>query len=171
MPEASPARAAPPSPAAQTAPALISALKTAEGAREVTVRLDPAELGQVRIRIERAADGATHVTIAAERPETLRLLIRDEPRLREALERAGLPPDGRGMTFQLAPPDLMPPNSISPNSISPGASRSGGMEDGARHAHGGGQDGAPSRDRGAGAESHRRQPRPRWFRAGLDITA
>lgn len=168
-----PEHSAPP-PMAQIAPALVAVLKTADGAQQVTVRLDPVELGHVQIRIERAADGTAHVNISAERPETLQLLIRDEPRLREALHQAGLPADGGGMTFQVAAPEPVPA----------GASRSGGMADGARHDHagaGGGQNGDPSRDRGAGPDSHHpdsphpdsphRQPRSRWFRAGLDITA
>lgn len=102
-----PATPAPDSPepadvAAQTA-AAVATLATAQttGARTV-IRLDPAELGHVQIRIERQAGGQISVALSAERPETLHLLQHDQVQLHQALDQAGVTRQGRNVTFHLA---------------------------------------------------------------------
>lgn len=70
---------------------------------QVTIRLDPAELGQVQLRIVNpGTDAPPLVEIAVERPETLRLLERDRPQLEQALDRAGIPNEGRVIHLTLA---------------------------------------------------------------------
>jgi flagellar hook-length control protein FliK len=91
--------------AAQIAPAIVSLATTTSGTQQLTVRLDPEELGRVEIRIEQPQEGAAHVTVIVDRPETLNLLLRDEPQLQHALNQAGIPVEGRAVTFHVASAD------------------------------------------------------------------
>lgn len=189
---AGPAAPAAPTPAAapaaaQLGPALVAVARPG-GGQNITVRLDPAELGRVQIRIERRKDGPTRVTLTAERSQTLDLLVRDQTQLHRALDQAGLPTEGRSVVFRLAetasgsPPGgttlpasaafAQPPHTQSP----PGGAGSAGFGDA-----GAGSGGFSPRDGGTGG--HRRPPdgrsaiddhRPapaRRPRAGIDITA
>ncbi|WP_162530519.1 flagellar hook-length control protein FliK [Rhodovastum atsumiense] len=88
-------------PAQQAAPALIS-LVSRPGAQQVTVRLDPVELGGLQIRIERRGDGPTRIILTTERAATAELLQRDQPALHRALDQAGLPADGRSIEVRVA---------------------------------------------------------------------
>lgn len=88
-------------PAAQIAPALISVAQSAGGTQRLTIRLDPPELGTVQIRVEHAANAPMQVEINVQRPETLTLLMRDQPHLQHALDQAGVPAEGRTLSFQL----------------------------------------------------------------------
>jgi flagellar hook-length control protein FliK len=155
-------------PADQVAPALVGMLKTADGVHSVTVMLRPAELGPVQIRIDQSTDGAARVNVTAERPETLELLQRDQPRLMQALDQAGVPADGRVVTFQVAPPEQQVSASASrPDSMAAGSGDLGqGQSGNARRQNDDSYPGSgASQDQGQG------QARARWFRAGLDITA
>jgi flagellar hook-length control protein FliK len=75
----------------------------ARGGGSLTLRLDPVELGHVQIHIERPKDGPATVALTVERPETLLLLLRDQTQLHQALDQAGVPADGRAVSFHLAP--------------------------------------------------------------------
>jgi flagellar hook-length control protein FliK len=159
-PAAAPSRADTPvaagSPAGQVAPVLVQVAHAAAG-HQITLRLNPDELGQVTIRIDRAADGTASVQVMAERPETLKLLQADQPQLHRALDNAGLPPDGRSLNLSLATSD------------------SGGHSGGSGSNPGGNarQDNPTSQStalpRGLGPT----EPGvpPGWQRAGIDITA
>ena len=156
---AQPAPAAPsatpaPSPQAQLAPVFAAAAPLAKpGApQRLVIRLDPGELGHVQVSIERPANGPPHIALAAERPETLALLLADRPQLNTALDAAGLPADGRTLQFSLS----------SGNGNSGSGSGSG--------ANSGSSNGQP----GAGSGGGQRTPLPHrtaWLRAGVDITA
>lgn len=91
---------------AQLAPALVSvALSRTDAGSDITIRLDPLELGQVQLRMTRAGDaGPAQIEVAVERPETLRLLERDRSGLEQALDRAGVPAEGRVIHLVLARP-------------------------------------------------------------------
>jgi flagellar hook-length control protein FliK len=54
----------------------------------LSIALDPPELGRVEVSIERSGEAA-HVSLRAERPETLALLQRDRAELERALAAAG----------------------------------------------------------------------------------
>ena len=87
-----------------------------------------------------------------QRPETLALLLRDQPQLQQALDQAGVPSDGRHLVLQLDTPD-----------------QRGGTDSGHRQRTEGQplprhQATAPDEPFGSG-------PGPLWLRAGLDITA
>ncbi len=96
-----PATPAPPPPAAQLANAVANLHVGADGTSHVTIRLDPAELGHLQIRISRATDGTASVSVAVERPDTLATLQSDLGHLHQALDRAGLP-EARNVTMHLA---------------------------------------------------------------------
>ena len=172
-PEAEPPRTGAPGPVAQLGAAFVSLPAARAGAAQtLVIRLDPLELGRVQIRVERGGDGPAQVSLAVERTDTLLLLMQDRPRLDQVLTQAGVPPEGRTLTFSLGDPQL-------------GGGAAGGAGDGhAGRGHGqpehGGQrhagaapsngapwagaawDGAPS---GAAVQARA------WRRAGIDITA
>ncbi|HTN11183.1 MAG TPA: flagellar hook-length control protein FliK [Acetobacteraceae bacterium] len=173
----------PASPTAQAAAAVGVLLRTGESAHQLTLRLDPAELGHLQIAITRPKDAPPSVALTVERPETLLLLLRDQPALHRALDQAGVPADGRNVSFQLAAP-----------------SHNAASHDAGSHADAGGFQGAPQnggwqqgQQTPSGAQDHRQPPAPtrsgasrftarpaaclpmparqHWRRTGVDITA
>jgi hypothetical protein len=95
------AAASPPAPAQQLAQAVATLQLRPNGGSHLTVRLAPAELGEVHIQITRGQDGAATVSVAASRPETLSGLQTDLAHLHQALDRAGVP-EQRSLVFHLA---------------------------------------------------------------------
>jgi flagellar hook-length control protein FliK len=71
------------------------------GATKFTMRLHPAELGRVDVRLEIAADGRVTAAITADRQETLDLLRNESRVLEKALEQAGLTADSNDLQFGL----------------------------------------------------------------------
>jgi hypothetical protein len=134
----------------------------------MTLRLEPAELGVVQIRIDRPADAPAQVQITVQRPETMTLLLRDQPQLQRALDQAGVPADGRTLTLHVAAPEPAAStgsvNSGTATSADPG--QNGGNGAGARS-------GGQGRAGDAADQDNDDTPTPlaRWLRAGLDITA
>jgi flagellar hook-length control protein FliK len=149
-------------PGAQIIPALIRVAHAADG-HQITLRLTPAELGQVDIRIDRAADGTATVRVLVERPETLKLLQADQPQLNQVLDKAGLPQEGRSLTLSLSLPDA----GFGASPGGSGSNHAGGQSGGARHERDGAQAAAQSGSARAGNPSST----PSWQRAGIDITA
>ena len=110
------------------------------------MRLDPPELGRVQVRIDRPTDAPARVEITVEKAETLTLLLRDQPQLQRALDQAGVPAEGRSVTFHIASPEPAPRSEPAPapapgvaaggpnGNGSHGASRNGGQPD--RHQSG-----------------------------------
>lgn len=105
-------------PAAVTPPATqlghaVAALRIgADGSSNLSIRLDPAELGQVQVHIVRGQDGASSVSVAVERAETLGRLQADLTHLHLALDRAGVP-EQRSLVLHLAPRQDANTNSFS----------------------------------------------------------
>ena len=168
---ASPSHAA--SPAAQIAPALVQMGHAPDGAQRLTVRLDPPELGHVQVRIDRPAEAAARVEITVEKPETLTLLLRDQPQLQHALDLAGVPSEGRSVTFHIASPEPTPRSSEPATAPAPGVAAGGLSNDGS---HGtprqGGQSGRQQPSAQGGSETEFTPISPTgWLRGGLDITA
>jgi flagellar hook-length control protein FliK len=160
------------SPAEQVAPVLVSMAHAPDGAQRLTLRLDPAELGHVQIHIDRPSDAPARVEITVERSETLLLLLRDQPQLQRALDQAGVPSDGRSVTFHVATPEagLRHDGGSTTGGTGAGSSNSGDASNGASH-----QGGRPARGRFADADDtnidYARAAPPGWARVGLDITA
>ena len=127
---------------------LVSLRHMADGTQRVTMRLDPPELGRVQVRIDRPTDASARVEITVEKAETLTLLLRDQTQLQRALDQAGVPVEGRSVTFHIASPEPAPRSDASPTPMptpgvaaggpngngSHGAQRNGGQPD--RHQSG-----------------------------------
>ena len=71
------------------------------GHKEVSVRLDPAELGTVEVRWSTDEQGRVRTVIAADNPATLDLLKRDSHQLARALNDAGVQADASAFQFDL----------------------------------------------------------------------
>lgn len=71
------------------------------GKTQFDIRLDPAELGRidVRIAVDRNGQVTSHLTV--EKPETLSMLRQDAPQLQRALDDAGLKTGSNGLSFSL----------------------------------------------------------------------
>ncbi len=160
------------SPAGQVAPALVSLAQAPGGAQRLTLHLEPATLGHVQIQIDRAPDATARVEITVQRPQTLDLLIRDQPQLQHALDQAGVPADGRTLTLHLAPQDTSG-SSFGAQGGAPGNTGFGagpgsnGFGNGSSR-NGGGANG----NAGSDTDTPPTGAQPsRLYRAGLDITA
>ncbi|MFQ5972433.1 MAG: flagellar hook-length control protein FliK, partial [Alphaproteobacteria bacterium] len=97
------ARARPASPAyqapvRQVAVVLQQGLKS--GADRFHIRLYPAELGRVDVKLEIAHDKIVHALVTVEKIETLQALERDSHSLQQALEQAGLRADADSLSFR-----------------------------------------------------------------------
>lgn len=71
------------------------------GAKRVEIHLKPAELGRVDVRIDTDANGKSHVTVTADKRDTLDMLQRDARGLERALQDAGLKADSNSLSFNL----------------------------------------------------------------------
>lgn len=163
------ARVPPSAATVQVMPAMVSLATGAGGSHSMTLRLDPASLGAVQIRIDRSDDAPARVDITADRPETLALLQSDQHHLQQALDQAGVPAEGRQLNFHTAAPSPDSAAQPSRSDIGPGDS---GQRQGQA-----GQNGPPTR-RGPGGpggeaalDGAAMQAASGWLRAGLDITA
>jgi flagellar hook-length control protein FliK len=93
--------------AATDAPVPVSGLaveiaaSVKSGKTSFEVRLDPADLGRidVRIDVDRSGQVTSHLTV--EKPETLSMLQQDAPQLQRALDDAGLKTGNGGLQFSL----------------------------------------------------------------------
>jgi hypothetical protein len=131
----------PTTPAAQLSHAVAALHVRPDGGSQLTIRLDPAELGHIHVQIDRAHDGAASISVAVEKLETLHALQADFTHLHLALDRAGIA-DQRSLTVHLAPPPAAPQTA---DSLASGA---GGQTGNQAGGHAGGQPGAfqqPSR--------------------------
>jgi len=77
------------------------AVSARSGKSRFEIRLDPADLGRidVRIDVDRSGRVTSHLTI--EKPETLSMLRQDAPQLQRALDDAGLKTGNGGLQFSL----------------------------------------------------------------------
>lgn len=98
-PAAAARAAAAPTPASQVAVQLAQAVE--DGVRRLEIRLSPAELGRVEVKLDVAHDGRVLAVVAADRQDTLDLLQRDARELERALQEAGIRADGGSLSFTL----------------------------------------------------------------------
>ena len=164
-----------PPPAAQVGSAFVALTGTRQpdGPQRMVIRLDPLELGQVQVRIDRAAGSPARVEIAVERTDTLMTLMQDRPQLEKALDQAGVPAEGRTVTFSLAAPDVAsnPGNASGGSAGSAGFAGSGGSGSGGYGGWGGWGGRSQSGQGNASGDDSATPSRPLWLRAGIDITA
>lgn len=77
------------------------AVRAAAGNSRFEIRLDPAELGRIDVRLDVDKHGNVTSHLTVERPATLDMLRNDAPRLQQALEDAGLKTGDSGLQFSL----------------------------------------------------------------------
>lgn len=73
----------------------------ADGNDRISIRLSPAELGRIDVRLDFGPDGRVQAVFAADRPQTVELLQRDARDLERALQDAGLRADSGSLSFNL----------------------------------------------------------------------
>ncbi len=96
-------------PTTGTAPAAVSiaglpvaiASRALAGSSQFDIRLDPAELGRIDVRLDVNSNGQVTSHITADRPDTLSLLQSQQPQIERALEQAGLKTADNGLQFSL----------------------------------------------------------------------
>jgi flagellar hook-length control protein FliK len=81
--------------------AVSIAAKSSGGARQFDIRMEPAELGRVEVRLSVDSTGKAQAHLVAEKPQTLELLKNDQSSLESSLKNAGLDLANNGLNFSL----------------------------------------------------------------------
>jgi flagellar hook-length control protein FliK len=81
--------------------ALEIAASVQSGKTRFEVRLDPADLGRIDVRIDVDRNGQVTSHLTVEKPETLSMLRQDAPQLQQALNDAGLKTSNGSLQFSL----------------------------------------------------------------------
>lgn len=72
-----------------------------EGLDQISIRLNPVELGRIDVKLDVSSDGTLRATFAAEKHQTLELLKNDSRQLESSLTQAGFKADAGGLNFSL----------------------------------------------------------------------
>ena len=81
--------------------AIEIAANVKSGKSSFEIRLDPADLGRIDVRVQIDQNGQVTSHLTVEKPETLSLLRQDAPQLQQALDDAGLKTGNGGLQFSL----------------------------------------------------------------------
>jgi flagellar hook-length control protein FliK len=81
--------------------ALEIAVSARSGKSRFEIRLDPADLGRIDVRVDIDRNGQVTSHLTVEKPETLSMLRQDAPQLQRALDDAGLKTGNGGLQFSL----------------------------------------------------------------------
>jgi flagellar hook-length control protein FliK len=81
--------------------ALEIAASAHSGKSRFEIRLDPADLGRIDVRIDVDRNGQVTSHLTVEKPETLSMLRQDAPQLQRALDDAGFKTGDGGLQFSL----------------------------------------------------------------------
>jgi flagellar hook-length control protein FliK len=81
--------------------ALELAASARSGKSRFEIRLDPADLGRIDVRIDVDRNGQVTSHLRVEKPETLSMLRQDAPQLQRALDDAGFKTGNGGLQFSL----------------------------------------------------------------------
>ena len=81
--------------------ALEIAVSAQSGKSRFEIRLDPADLGRIDVRIDVDRNGQMTSHLTVEKPETLSMLQQDAPQLQRALDNAGFKTGDGGLQFSL----------------------------------------------------------------------
>jgi len=81
--------------------AIQVAARAKDGDRHFDIRLDPPEFGKIDVRLSVTNGGHAQAHIAADKPQTLDLLQRDQAMLHRALKDAGLDLSNNSLNFSL----------------------------------------------------------------------
>lgn len=90
-----------PHPATQMVASVIAKATTNGESKNITIHLDPPDLGKVHVRMELGKDNSVKAHMVIEKPETYLMLQRDAHVLERALQEAGMDTGG-GLSFELA---------------------------------------------------------------------
>jgi flagellar hook-length control protein FliK len=77
------------------------AVSARSGKSRFEIRLDPADLGRIDVRVDVDRNGQVTSHLTVEKPETLSMLRQDAPQLQRALDDAGLKTGNGGLQFSL----------------------------------------------------------------------
>ncbi len=88
-----------PVPVDQVAVHISKAVRAGED--RIRIRLHPAELGQIDVKLKLGADGLVKAIVSVVKPETFDLLQKDARGLERALQEAGLKTDSGSLSFHL----------------------------------------------------------------------
>ncbi len=146
--------AMPTSPVSQLGSALLTLSTGGDGTQQMSLRLQPEELGTVEVRIERAPDGSVRVSVRADNPNTLQMISGAQDDLHKALDAAGIPA-GRALSFVLGT-ETRPPNGLADLAFRPVTEdrpASQQSSDGTRAGGSPGQSGSMSNSQGGGNQS------------------
>lgn len=91
-----------PHPATQIISATLTKAAQNGGPSNMTIQLDPPEMGRVEIRLEFGPDKTMKAHMIVEKPETFHMLHRDSAFLERALYDAGMDGGGSALSFELA---------------------------------------------------------------------
>lgn len=94
-----------PHPAAQAVAITISRAAQGGENRNMTVHLDPPELGRIEIQMHFTKDKSVKAHMIFEKPETMLMLQRDSQALERALAESGVDAGSDGLSFELAAHD------------------------------------------------------------------
>jgi flagellar hook-length control protein FliK len=81
--------------------ALEIAVSARSGKSHFEIRLDPADLGRIDVRIDVDRNGHVTSHLTVEKPETLSMLRQDAPQLQRQLDDAGFKTGDGGLQFSL----------------------------------------------------------------------
>jgi flagellar hook-length control protein FliK len=81
--------------------AISIAAKSKDGQNEFNIRMEPAELGRVDVRLSVDAAGKAQAHLTADKPQTLEMLQRDSHTLERSLKDSGLDLSNNGLNFSL----------------------------------------------------------------------
>jgi flagellar hook-length control protein FliK len=81
--------------------ALEIAVSARSGKSRFEIRLDPADLGRIDVRIDVDRNGHVTSHLTVEKPETLSMLRQDAPQLQRQLDDAGFKTGNGGLQFSL----------------------------------------------------------------------
>jgi len=87
--------------AAAAAPMMVLRVQARDGARSIEIRLDPADLGEVNVKLETGKDGRLKAVLSAENRDSFDLLKRESGALESALREAGVELGDDAITFTL----------------------------------------------------------------------
>lgn len=88
--------------ATQTVAANMGKAAQNGGPTNMTIQLDPPELGRVEVKLEFGSDKTIKANVIIEKPETFLLLQKDAAALERALQDAGLETDSGSLNFEMA---------------------------------------------------------------------
>lgn len=94
--------AAAPHPTSQNVAATVTKMASTGETKNITIQLDPPDLGKVEVRFEFGKDKTVRANVLIEKPETHLMLQRDAHLLEKALQDAGLETDSNSLNFELS---------------------------------------------------------------------